>query len=177
MLYVIAQLDPFIYGASHLLTLYLAAGIAAIMSTIDSALLTLGSMITHEGIRPNKPHWSQAKLQTLGKILSWALMVPMVVAAIYLPSSIWSLLVFMLETMLQLVPAVIVGVWLPQLQGRAVFCGMVMGLVITLGLKLTANWSMPLGIHSGLWGVIVSLTIALVMSLKSVAGRSVKLTT
>jgi Na+/proline symporter len=167
MLYVIAELDQHIVGARFLLTLYLAAGVAAIMSTIDSALLTLGSMITHDGIRPNYPEVSQRKLQKMGKLLSWGLMIPMVVAAINLPSSVWSLLVFMLEIMLQLTPAVLLGVWLPALRGRAMFVGMLIGLSVTLGLKFVDGGSMPLGIHSGLWGVIINLLVVFLLSFNS----------
>lgn len=161
MLYVIAQLDQHIVGARFLLTLYLAAGIAAIMSTIDSALLTLGSMITHDGIRTHYHDWSQDKLQKTGKHLSWLLMVVMVVAAIYLPSSVWGVLILMLEVMLQLSPAVLLGVWLPQLQGRPVFIGLAVGLAITVVLKL--NSIMPLGIHAGLWGLMVNLGLIVLL--------------
>ncbi|MGK0500617.1 MAG: Na+/proline symporter [Oceanicoccus sp.] len=165
MLYVIASLEQHIDGARILLTIYLAAGVAAIMSTIDSALLTMGSMITHDGIRPKYPQMSQQNLQRLGKWLSWGLMVPMVTAAIVLPSSVWGVLVFMLEMMLQLSPAVLLGVWLPQLRGRPMFVGMLLGLVVTLSLKFIEGWGMPLQIHSGLWGVMVNLLVIFVGSM------------
>jgi len=160
MLYVIAELDGQISWARMLLTLYLAAGIAAIMSTIDSALLTLGSMITNDSIRPRFPQLSQSRLQLIGKALSWILMALMVVASIIIPQSVWSVLIFMLEMMLQLVPAVIVGVWVPSLKGRPVFYGLVVGLLITVGFKLLGGpWAMPLGVHSGLIGFIINLMI------------------
>ena len=159
MLYVIAALDEHIIGARLLLTLYLAAGVAAIMSTIDSALLTLGSMITHDGIRPRYPELSQAKLQKTGKTLSWLLMIIMVIAAIYLPSSVWGVLVLMLEVMLQLTPAILLGVWLPQLKGQGLFLGMLCGLIVTIVLKSSETFAMPLGIHAGLWGVSLNLLI------------------
>lgn len=160
MLYVIAALDGEISWARMLLTLYLAAGIAAIMSTIDSALLTLGSMITNDSIRPRYPQLSQSRLQFIGKSLSWALMGLMVIASIIIPQSVWSVLIFMLEMMLQLVPAVIVGVWLPSLKGRPIFYGLIVGFAITLGGKLLGgDWAMPMGIHSGLIGFVVNLLI------------------
>lgn len=173
MLYVIAALDQHIIGARFILTVYLAAGIAAIMSTIDSALLTLGSMITHDGIRPNYPQLSQQQLQVIGKRLTWLLMIPMVVAAIYLPSSVWTLLILMLEVMLQLAPAVLLGVWMPQLPGKALFLGMACGLTITLCLKFIEGYSMPLGVHPGLWGAIANLLLVFAYSaaIKKPAGN------
>lgn len=155
LLYVIASLDQHISWARLLLTVYLAAGIAAIMSTIDSALLTLGSMITHDAIRPNFPRYSQSQLQKMGKRLAWLLMAVMVVAAIYVPQSVWAVLVLMLEVMLQLAPAVLLGVWWPALQGRAVMLGLAAGLLVTLGLKAMAL--SPLQIHPGLWGLVLNM--------------------
>lgn len=164
MLYVIAQLDQHISFARLLLTVYLAAGIAAIMSTIDSALLTLGSMITHEAIQPRFPQLSQERLQRVGKGLSWGLMAIMVAIAIVMPQSVWSVLILMLEVMLQLVPAVLLGVWLPKLQGRGLFVGLVCGLTVTLTIK-AMGLGLPLGVHAGMWGMFFNLGAVLIIQL------------
>ena len=159
MLYVIASLDQHISWAPLLLTVYLAAGIAAIMSTIDSALLTLGSMVTNDVIRTRWPALSQAGLQRIGKLLAWVLMAVMVVAAILLPQSVWSVLVLMLEVMLQLAPAVLLGVWWRSVSGPAMFAGLLAGLSLTLMLKVAGQT--PLTLHAGLWGVMLNLVVVL----------------
>ena len=65
-----------------LLVLCLAAALAAIMSTIDSALLSLGSIVTTDWM-------GERGSRRAGRIASWALMLLMALLAIYLPHTIW----------------------------------------------------------------------------------------
>ncbi len=146
------------------MVVFLAAIIAAIMSTVDSALLSLSSSMTKDWYQLIKPKTSQAQLAMVGKILSWILMGAMALLAIQSESTIFRLLEIKLELLLQVVPAIYLGVHTKKLSGRAVFAGMVVGTVVTvvflvaqkLGAPIPAK---PLGIYAGVWGFGLNLTV------------------
>ncbi|MGI9392462.1 MAG: sodium:solute symporter family protein [Parvibaculales bacterium] len=144
--------------AKILLALFMAAGLAAIMSTIDSALLALGAIFTRDIIRPLSPKLSEKKLHSIGKSLSWLLMLVMAGFACILPQSIWALLVLKLELMLQLMPAMLLGARVPVIRVRPVLSGMVGGIVITVFLKYGLGVQ-PLNIHAGNWGLLGNFLI------------------
>lgn len=144
----------------YLLALFMAAAIAAIMSTIDSAMLALGAIFTQDVFRPLYPKKSQHQLTRISKWLSWLLMLSMASLANLLPQSIWSLIIIKLEIMLQVAPALILGIRLQYVRAEALVAGMLAGLSVSIALKF--GWiglQMPLGIHAGIWGLAVNLGV------------------
>jgi Na+/proline symporter len=141
-----------------MLVLFVAAVVAAIMSTVDSALLAISSIVTQDIYRPGHPDASQKRLTTVGKLSSWAIMAIAAVLAITLPQTIWRLTEIKLELLCQVAPAVLLGIRIPSLSGKSILTGMAAGTALTLML-MSANWlgldisTKPLGIHSGIWGV------------------------
>lgn len=151
-------------AASWIILLFLAAVFAAIMSTIDSALLAISSMITQDLYRPLHPNADQAQLTRFGKRVSWLIMAVMVVLAIYLPQTIWRLIEIKLELLMQIAPALILGLHWRGLRPQAAFRGFVCGTAFTL--FFTAGnvfWesipSKPFGIHAGLSGLLLNLAV------------------
>jgi len=150
------------------MVVFLGAVIAAIMSTVDSALLSISSSLTQDWYRFFKPNSSQARLALVGKILSWVLMGAMALLAIQSESTIFRLIEIKLELLLQTVPAIYLGVHTKRLKGRSVFVGMAVGTVVTvtfmaaqkLGAPLPTK---PLGIYAGLWGLGLNLIIIALM--------------
>ena len=57
-----------------LLVIFLSAAVAAIMSTVDSALLAISSLVTQDLYRKVRPEASQSHLTKVGKIISWLVM-------------------------------------------------------------------------------------------------------
>ncbi len=78
---------------SWLLVLFLGAVIAAIMSTIDLALLAMGSTISKDMIARRYPQMQEQRLHGISRQLTWFLIAVMAALAIVLPQSIWALLV------------------------------------------------------------------------------------
>ena len=76
---------------SWLLVIFLSAAVAAIMSTVDSALLAISSLVTQDLYGKVKPGASQSHLTWVGKIISWIIMAGVVWLAIALPQTIWRL--------------------------------------------------------------------------------------
>ena len=135
-----------------LLALFMAAAIAAIMSTIDSALLSLGSIFTQDVFRPLAPETSQATLTKIGKGLSWGLMLMMAVLATILPQSIWILMVIKLEIMCQILPVFVLGVHTQNLSARPLIAGVLVGCVATYLLRWGIDVDLG-GWHAGIVGL------------------------
>lgn len=149
-----------ITGMQIVLTLFIAAAIAAIMSTVDSAMLAIASLFTQDIYRRQRPDASQKELTYVGKLFSWGLMALMVYLAISLPSTIWWLIQIKLEILCQIAPAIMLGVWFSALKPEAVLAGLLAGVGFTLLFLLTPLPSKPFDIHAGVWGLAINfLTI------------------
>jgi Na+/proline symporter len=147
-----------------LIVLFLSAAIAAIMSTVDSALLAISSLVTNDIYGRYKPEASQSVLTKMGKIASWVIMVVAVYMAIVLPQTIWRIMEIKLELLCQIAPSIFLGLHYKNLKGNAVFAGAAAGTIIALGIMLV-NYLVPSfpvkpwGIHAGIWGLMVNVSI------------------
>jgi Na+/proline symporter len=148
-----------------LLVIFLSAAVAAIMSTVDSALLAISSLITQDFYRKLRPQASQSYLTKVGKIVSWLVMAVAVLLAIQLPQTIWQLFQIKLELLCQIAPAIYLGVHVKKISSKSIFMGLLTGIALTLFI-MVGNWtvlpipSKPWGIHAGLWGLLINcLTI------------------
>ena len=156
-------------GVRMLLVLFLSAAVAAIMSTIDSALLAVSSVFTqdlYKRIRPDRISASPDRnregflVGTHGGVL--------VFLAIQLPQTLWRLTEIKLELLCQVAPAIFLGVHLKSLRTPAVLSGLLVGTCVALAIMF-ANLAglgvatKPLGIHAGVWGLAANfLTVGIV---------------
>ncbi|QPJ64799.1 MAG: sodium:solute symporter family protein [Candidatus Nitrohelix vancouverensis] len=150
-----------------LVVMIFASLLAAVMSTADSALLTVSSMVSKDiygaYIRPNA---DQTQLTRMGKWISWGLMAPVVWMALSYEGNLIHLLKIKFELLIQCVPAFYLGLHWERLRARTVLCGIAAGLVVTLGLiwsgslgLASANHPLWGGVHAGIWGLGVNLLI------------------
>ncbi len=147
---------------SGLLVLFLSATIAAIMSTVDSALLSMSSIITKDFFTRFKPGASQSELTKIGKLLSWIIMAVAVYLAITLPQTIWRLLEIKLELLIQVAPAIFLGLHMKKLNPKSVFWGMALGTIFAVSTMMANKLGVdiptkPWGIHAGVWGLIINI--------------------
>ncbi|MBU0721003.1 sodium:solute symporter family protein [bacterium] len=145
-----------IEGMNLVITLFVAAAIAAIMSTVDSAMLAIASLFTQDIYHKQNPHATQKKLTSMGKIFSWAIMAFMVLLAIKLPSTIWWLIQIKLELLVQIAPAIMLGLHFKNLDHKSILYGLLGGLAVTLLFLLTPLPSKPLGFHAGVLGLVIN---------------------
>ena len=166
----LAQRSPWTYW---LVILVLCAVVAAIMSTADSALLSIASMFTRDvyqpylqprlGLRTTGRH-----LLAVGKIVSWSLLAVLILlawASLRTESSIWLLIRLKLEFMVQLAPCLLLGLYWRRLHGRAVFWGMVAGSGFTLAVWLgvmAGLWQSrsPFEVSAGVWALLLKALVA-----------------
>jgi SSS family solute:Na+ symporter len=155
--------------------LFICAAIAAIMSTVDSALLAVSAMVSQDLYKPLKPNASQHDLLLVGKISSWVVIALGAYLAIILKDTIWRLIEIKLEILCQIAPAMILGLYVKNLNKYAVLCGMIAGTILVvlmmfgesyLGLPISTK---PWNIHAGIWGLALNL---LVISLFQLVSRS-----
>jgi SSS family solute:Na+ symporter/sodium/pantothenate symporter len=149
------------------LVVILFAGIlAAIMSTADSVLLSISSMVTKDLYGQHiRPDATEAEMTRVGKACSWVLIVIAAALAIKLRGvSLVSLLVLKFDFLIQLSPAFFLGLHWPRLRAMPTFVGAIVGLSIALALAL-AGWGKVAGFHAGLYGLAANLVIAVVGSI------------
>ena len=156
---LLVDLAEQIPNISWLIVMFLAAAIAAIMSTVDSALLAISSTVTQDLFRKIKPDSSQKTLLLFGKSISWIIMLIAVIMAINLPQTIWQLFQIKLELLCQIAPAIFLGVHIKSISSKSILIGIYIGTFISLSIMI-GNWIgfpipiKPFGIHAGLWGLI-----------------------
>ena len=136
-----------------------AAALAALMSTADSALLSISSMFTKDIYKPYfRPQADEAEMTLVGKVSSWAIVVLLVVVAISTKATLVRLLELKFEVLIQVVPCFFMGLYWRRLSAATALLGMVCGLVVALGLTLVGK---PLiwGFHAGVVGLCLNVMV------------------
>ena len=149
----------------------LSAVLAAMMSTSDSALLSISSMLTKDIVqRFFLPLETQSNLVKTSKKISWSIISILVCLCFILKdnTSLIQLLDRKIDLLVQLVPAFIIGLHCNKLNGKAVLIGIVFGLIVSLvlpfsGFDFVENGKVY-GLHAGLIGLIPNTTVALLGS-------------
>ena len=87
-----------------------------------------------------------------------------VIMAINLPQTIWQLFQIKLELLCQIAPAIFLGVHVKSISYKSILIGLYVGTMVAVGIMI-GNWLgipipvKPLGIHAGLWGLIINLSV------------------
>ena len=169
-LILLSDIAKNVAGIEFVIILFITAAVAAIMSTIDSALLAISSLFTQDLYRLIKPASSEGHLTFMGKLFSWIIMGLMAYLAIQLPQTIWRLMEIKLEILSQVAPAILLGINIKSLRNSAVLSGLIIGTIVALGIML-ADWDgiidsdRPWGFHAGLWGLGANLITIGIVSL------------
>ncbi len=155
-----------------LVVVTLSAVLAAMMSTADSALLSISSMVTKDICAAHTMRTaSEAQLTRFGKLFSWAVIVVLIVLALVLreKSSLVELMDRKLDLLIQLVPAFILGIRWRGLRGEAVLagllCGVAVALVLAFGDFSFASKGKIYGLHPGLIALVPNILLAVTVSL------------
>ena len=152
-----------------LVVVLLSAVLAALMSTADSVLLSVSSMLTKDIYhRQINPAASEEKLTKIGKSLSWVVVTIMAAIAIYLNSlenkpTLVKLMDMKFDMLMQLGPGFILGMHWRGMKPSAPFWGLVSGLTLVFALYpigTLTNW----GIHAGVFGLTLNLAVVVAIS-------------
>jgi SSS family solute:Na+ symporter/sodium/pantothenate symporter len=143
--------------------LVMVAVIAAIMSTADSCLLSISSILTRDllgGHASIADADSSKSLMRRSLIISLGVMAVLAVIALSPVTTLWGLLVLKFEILIQLSPAFVLGTLHDKDHPRAfsskeILAGLVLGLA-TIIVLMALGHRMVYGIHSGTVGVVAN---------------------
>lgn len=143
--------------------LVFVGALAAIMSTADSCLLSLGSLAVGDILGRDRSDPSTTKI---GKWLAALVLFSMVPFAIQKELTLWRLIELKMELLVQCVPAFLVALHWSRLRAWPTLIGLLVGTAIAVAGALLGAKTV-FGIHSGLLGLGVNLAIATLGSLRS----------
>ena len=140
----------------------LAGGLGAIMSTADSTLLSVSSILTRDivGEWPGKT-FTDAELARLGKWLSWAIIVAFVVLAIRPPTTLWRLIEIKMELLMQVTPIFIFGIRSQYLDAGTAWRALCVGVGLAVG-ALSLGVDEIGGVHAGTYACVVNAAICVI---------------
>ncbi len=149
-----------------LVVVVFAAALAALMSTADSALLSISSMFTRDiyQVYIKKGDSSDDHLLLVGKLFSWIAIAILVGVAIVTEKTLVRLLELKFEMLIQVAPCFFLGLYWKDLSRQTALAGLLAGLVVALGLTWTDN-RLVWGFHAGVIGLFVNFFICVVGTL------------
>jgi Na+/proline symporter len=141
--------------------------LAAIMSTADSVLLSLGSIAAEDFASRHRTDSDAA----LGKRIAAGVMIAMAILALLARDvTLWGLIELKMELLIQCAPAFLLALHWRRLRADAAFAGLAVGCVVAVaGVVLGAKRLG--GVHIGVIGLVVNLGIAWLGSLGRPAPR------
>jgi len=155
-----------------LVVVTLSAVLAAMMSTADSALLSLSSMLTKDVCAAYLLRGArEATLTRVGKLWSWSLIGILIGLALWLReyASLVELMDRKLDLLIQLAPAFMLGLNWQGLRAGPVLAGLVVGVSLALALAFGefsfVSAGKVYGFHPGLVAILPNLAIAILGSL------------
>lgn len=133
--------------------------LAAIMSTADSVLLSLSSILAKDIL--GKTVLKEAKderLTKVGKLLSWAIMFVMVLVALQPKITLWGLIELKMQILVQIAPLFVLGVHFPKLDSKAMMTGLLVGLLFSVGAFIMSVKTLG-GVQAGLIGLVLNVLV------------------
>lgn len=144
--------------------LVITAIVAAVMSTADSVLLSLSSILAKDVVGPVfMPGASDAELTRAGKRLSWVVVTVLVGIALAPRITLWGLTEIKMEILAQVAPLFLLGVRWRGMTARGALSGVVVGTMVYLSL-LAAGLSEVWNIHAGIVALASNVVACVVVS-------------
>jgi SSS family solute:Na+ symporter/sodium/pantothenate symporter len=138
--------------------------LAAIMSTADSVLLSLSSILAKDFLgKTVLRHAPEERLTQAGKALSWAIIAILVTIALVPRITLWGLTEVKMDILVQVSPVFVLGVWWRRLTTQAALIGMIAGTMVTLSLMFS-GYDKLWGLQAGLFGWGLNLMLCVMIS-------------
>lgn len=130
--------------AYYLMILVIVGILAALMSTADSVLLSISSILAIDILgKSTHKNLSDEALTKLGKKISIGLMIVMVLLALIPDLIIYKVAEYKFALSAQTAPAFVLGLHSKKIQAKALLIGMFSGIIITLIISLLAYQFLP----------------------------------
>lgn len=156
-----AATSPWLHAMALLV---LVAVVAAIMSTADSVLLSLSSILAKDVVgRTLLRGAPEERLTRVGKALSWGIVASLVALALAPRITLWGLIELKMEVLAQVWPSFALGLRWRRLTAGAALTGMVAGFALSVALS-AAGYPRVLGFHAGIVGLAANLALCVGLS-------------
>lgn len=151
---------------SYWVTMIMFFGIvAAIMSTTDSVILSLSSVLSNDIYgKAIKPGASEAEKVVWGKVVGIALVLVLLLIAWKPPATLVEIFTLKFEVLAQVAPAFLLGLYWKGLSKTGTLLGMLSGAVVASSLTF-AGKKVVFGWHGGVIGIAVNIAVAVIFSL------------
>ena len=149
----------------YVMTVLVLTGIvAAIMSTADSVLLSLSSLLVKDVLgRFRIGSLPEERLTAWGKRLSWLIMAVLVLIALTPDLTLWGLIELKMEVLIQTAPLFVLGALWPRFNATGAAAGMAAGTLLAAGLTL-AGLGKVWGWHAGVLGLALNVSVGVCVS-------------
>lgn len=150
---------------NYMMMMVLYTGVVgAIMSTSDSVILALSSLMSNDIYgRFINPKASEKQKVIWGKIAGIVVVGLLLIVAWKPPATLYEIFVLKFEILIQVAPAFILGLYWKKLSKEAVLTGMVVGAVMASYMTFAGIRTIQ-GVHAGVVGLLVNFAICFVGS-------------
>jgi len=149
-------------GAALAAVLVFIGALAAIMSTADSCLLSLGSSLAEDVLGRSR---EDAGTTALGKRVAGGVMIAMAALAMLARDvTLWGLIELKMELLIQCTPAFLVAIHWRRFRAKPAVIGLALGTAIVVA-GVFAGMKRVEGLHIGLIGLAVNAAVACIGSL------------
>jgi solute:Na+ symporter, SSS family len=135
----------------------LSGALAAAMSTGGNIAHTAASMLTRDVYARMRPGASDEAQLRLTRFLVLALCAGAYAMALDTPASIIALVLAAFAGLIQFLPLVLAAFFWRRATPAGALAGLTGG--VTVGALFTWLWSPPLGVHAGIWGIVVNVAL------------------
>ena len=148
-----------------LAVLVITAVVAALMSTVDSMLLSLSSILAKDVVGPTLfKGASEQRLTRVGKLLSWVIISLLVALALSPRVTLWGMIELQAEILANVVPLFVLGALWGRLTAAAALGGLLAGLA-TYAALLLAGMPKVWDMHAGLIALGVNVAVCVGVTL------------
>jgi len=140
-----------------------AGGFAAAASTASAIILTLAGLLSKNLYTIIKPTASDKELVLASRISVILFGVTAMLLALFAPGRLVALLLLAYSGITQMFPAAVLGLFWKRMNKYSAGAGIIAGLITVTYLKFGLKHN-PLGIHFGLWGLLVNFIVTVIVA-------------
>ncbi|MDI6601722.1 MAG: sodium:solute symporter family protein [Thermoanaerobacteraceae bacterium] len=161
MINAIMQKSPIAYWA---MTISFTGIIMATLSTASGTLISITSMLIKDFYKGFiNPNVSDSKATTISRWFNLVVIVIGILLVLEPSTTIWRLTEIKFEGLVQVAPAIILGLYWQKASKASILSGMIAGGVLAIGMNLAGHASY-MGIQAGMWGLILNFIIVIILS-------------
>lgn len=162
MLSNIMQKSTFAYWA---MTISFTGIIMATLSTASGVLISITSMVIQDFYKGFvNPNVSDKKATIIARWFNIVVLLVGILMVLRPSTTIWRLTEIKFEGLVQVAPAIILGLYWKNVSKKSILCGIISGGVLSIVMTLS-GYAKFLGIHAGIWGLLLNFFVVTVLSM------------